>query len=337
MAATFRQSRGSKMISNRLVAKARAHTNIAIVKYWGKANSKLIIPQNSSLSLTLDRFYTDTIVKFSPNLKLDHVQINHHSVPESVKIKAVMEMVRRLAKFNYGAEIQSVNHVPTDAGLASSASGLAALALAASRASGLKLSKRQLSRLARHGSGSASRSIYGGWVEWQRGSDDHSSYAFPLKSVKINDLDMIAIILKRTPKKISSREGMQRSLKTSPYYPIWQKVTARDLFRAKRAIHQGDFRALGHIAETNAMRMHALTISADPPFTYFNSDTLKAINLVQRLQRSGIECYYTIDAGPNVKVICQHRDSPKIKQLISTEFNSHNIVISGAGPGIHLI
>lgn len=324
------------MISKKPVI-ARAHTNIAVVKYWGKADEKFIIPQSSSLSLTLDKFYTDTAVKFTRHLSHDKIAINHRPVPESQKIKAVLKLVRQLAGIKCPVEINSVNHVPTSAGLASSASGLAALALASSYAAGLRLSKRDLSRLARHGSGSASRSVYGGWVEWQRGHDDRTSYAFPIRDSRLSDVDMIAIVIKKTPKKISSRQGMRRSVKTSPYYQAWKRTTARDLTKAVHALRNDDFKTLGRVAETNAMRMHALTLSADPPFTYFNGDTIKAINLVNRLQDQGISCYYTIDAGPNVKVICQHRDRLKIKRFLSKIFNPKDIVISGAGSGAHLI
>ncbi|XIF20234.1 MAG: diphosphomevalonate decarboxylase [Acetilactobacillus jinshanensis] len=316
---------------------ARAHTNIAVVKYWGKANEQIIIPQSSSLSLTLKEFYTDTSAQFVNGLSHDQIMINHHEVNESQKIKAVLALVRQLAGINTHVKINSVNHVPTSAGLASSASGLSALALASSYAAGLSLSRRNLSRLARHGSGSASRSIYGGWVEWQRGHDDKSSYAFPIKDPKLNDVDMIAVIIKKTPKKISSRQGMRRSVKTSPYYQAWKRTTAHDLVAAVHAIQTNDFQTLGRVAETNAMRMHALTLSADPPFTYFNGETIKAINLVNQMRANGIPCYYTIDAGPNVKIMCRHQDRLKIKDYLSKFFNAKNIVISGAGPGAHLI
>ncbi|URL61428.1 diphosphomevalonate decarboxylase [uncultured bacterium] len=316
---------------------ARAHTNIAVIKYWGKADEKIIIPQSSSLSLTLKEFYTDTAVKFLNDLKQDQIRINHQRIPVSKKIMAVLNLVRKLANTKAHAVVNSVNHVPTSAGLASSASGLSALALASSYAAGLRLSKQDLSRLARHGSGSASRSIFGGWVEWQRGHDNHSSYAFPIKDSTLNDVDMIAIIIKKTPKKISSRQGMRRSVKTSPYYGAWKEMTAKDLTTAVNALQNDDFRTLGHVAETNAMRMHALTLSADPPFMYFNGDTIKIIDLINDLQAKGVNCYYTIDAGPNVKVICQHCDSLRIKRYLSKFFNPNKIVISGPGPGAHLI
>lgn len=317
--------------------KARAHTNIALVKYWGKANEQIIIPQNSSLSLTLNKFYTDTVVKFQPKLKQDRMVINHHPITESTKISSVMDIIRQLLGKNVYADIKSINHVPTSAGLASSASGLAALATAASKAAGLQLTRRELSRLARHGSGSASRSIYGNWVEWQRGYNDQSSYAFPIPAPRLNHIQMIAIILKKTPKKISSRAGMRRCVKTSPYYHAWTKVTAQNLAQAVQAIQNQDFTSLGRIAETNAMRMHALTLSADPPFTYFTGKTLEVLKIVHHLRTLGIECYYTIDAGPNVKIICKSHDSRLIKNYLSRYFKSKQIIISGPGPGAQIL
>ena len=319
------------------LVKARAHTNIAVVKYWGKANERIILPQNSSLSLTLDRFYTDTEVRFAPQLTHDQIQLNHQRIPEDIKIQSVMNIVRQLMGKNVYANVKSVNHVPTAAGLASSASGLAALAAAASYAAGLKLSRRKLSRLARHGSGSASRSIYGGWVEWQKGHNNRTSYAYPVPHPQLTQVRMIAIVLKKSPKKISSREGMRRCVKTSPYYSAWTKVTAKNLQQAKSAIQQRDFTKLGRVAETNAMRMHALTLSAEPPFTYLTGKTLRVIQMVHHLRAAGLECYYTIDAGPNVKIICQKSDCQLIKRYLSKFFSARRIIISGPGAGVKIL
>lgn len=324
------------MLTSKAVT-ARAHTNIALVKYWGKANEKLILPKSSSLSLTLDRFYTDTTVQFDSTLKSDQLLLNQQPTPVSKKVESVMNLVRKLAHQAEFAKITSFNHVPTAAGLASSASGLAALALAASQAAGLKLSSRALSRLARHGSGSASRSIYGGWVEWQKGHDDQSSYAVPLKNVELEPIAMLALIIKKTPKKISSRVGMRRCVKTSPYYPAWERITDQNLIDAKKALYHNDFTALGKIAETNAMRMHALTLSANPPFSYFNGKTIQIINAVQKLRENGLECYYTIDAGPNVKIMCRKNDTQKIKKDLEQEIQDAKIITATTGPAAHLL
>lgn len=173
---------------------ARAHTNIALVKYWGKADEELIIPQNNSLSLTLDHFYTDTTVQFDPTLTADQFTLNGQA-QETTKITKFLDIIRQMAASQLFARVESTNHVPTMAGLASSASAYAALALAGSKALGLDLNSKDLSRLARRGSGSACRSIYGGFVEWQKGDSDQTSYAVPLVENLDWDLKMIAIVV----------------------------------------------------------------------------------------------------------------------------------------------
>ncbi|WP_143461990.1 diphosphomevalonate decarboxylase [Levilactobacillus enshiensis] len=315
---------------------ARAHTNIALVKYWGKADTDLIIPQTSSLSLTLDQFYTDTTVQFDEHLAADEITVNHHllSPIAGQKVHKILNLVREQTQRTSFARVTSINHVPTAAGLASSASAFAALAGAASRAAGLDLDRTALSRLARRGSGSATRSIFGGFVEWQAGHDDASSFAIPFEETVDWPIAMVALVLDARRKKVSSRQGMQNSVTTSPYYAAWKDVVAHDLAAIKPAIRAHDFTTTGEILEANAMRMHALTLSAQPPYSYFNGDTLVAMQTVQRLREAGIACYYTLDAGPNVKVFCQVADLPTITQHFAQQFGAQNVIVAHPGPGI---
>ena len=315
---------------------ARAHTNIALVKYWGKEDEELIIPQNNSLSLTLDHFYTDTTVWFDDELEADSFSLNGKE-GDATKVSKFLDIVRQKAGSTLFAHVESVNHVPTTAGLASSASAYSALALAASASIGLKLDSTQLSRLARRGSGSACRSIYGGFVEWIKGDSDETSYAVPLNEEPDWDIKMIAIIINDKQKKISSRAGMQTVVKTSPYYPAWIESSKKDLVAIKEAIKNKDFKALGEISEGNAMRMHALNLSATPHFNYFEAKSLKAMELVEQLREAGIPCYYTMDAGPNVKVICQGKDLDKVLQALSKEFSAKDLLVSSPGPGAKIL
>ena len=312
---------------------ARAHTNIALVKYWGKENEELIIPANSSLSLTLDEFYTDTSVHFDESLSSDEVTLNG-KVIEDEKITKFMDIIRKKSNINAFARIESTNHVPTSAGLASSASAYAALAAAGSKAYGLNLSQKGLSRLARRGSGSATRSIFGGFAAWNKGTDDESSYGYSIEDPVKMDINMIAIILDNQPKKISSRKGMKISIKTSPYYQSWIKQTTADFQIIEEAIKENDFTTLGKTAELNAMRMHSLTLSSDPSYLYINADSLKVINMVKELRENGVECYYTMDAGPNVKIICQSDKISAITDKLSDKFSNDQIKVSGPGEGI---
>lgn len=318
---------------------ARAHTNIALIKYWGKRDQNLILPQTDSLSLTLDPFYTDTTVNFSPDYQQDRFAIDGNPVnPKTYqRLSSFLDIVRAQAGIQLAAHVESTNHVPTAAGLASSASAFAALALAASRAAGLSLSSKDLSRLARRGSGSATRSIYGGLVQWHRGIDDASSYAEPIMENVDFGLEMIAILLDTHKKKISSRAGMQEVVATSPYYPAWRQVVASDMVAIKKAISQRDIDKIGHIAQENALRMHALNLAADPGFTYFNADTLATMQLIDHLHDSGLSCYYTMDAGPNVKVIYDRRDRQRLLQELKKHFPAKQLIVAQAGPGVTVL
>lgn len=322
-----------------MTAKARAHTNIALVKYWGKRDQQLILPYTDSLSLTLSEFYTTTQVQFDNQLTKDHFSIDGATVnaKNEQKLTQFMNLIRTKANINLFAKVDSINHVPISAGLASSASAFAALAAAASKAAGLDLTPTALSRIARRGSGSATRSIFGGLVEWHKGHDDQSSFAEPVDEYVDFGLEMIAILVNTNVKRISSRFGMQNVVETSPYYTAWQTVVANDMRAIKTAILKKDINLIGQIAEENAMRMHALTLSAQPSFTYFDAASLTAMDLVRDLRSQGVNCYYTLDAGPNVKVIYQHDDRETILAALSSKFGSKNLIVSLPGPGIQYL
>lgn len=317
---------------------AKAHTNIALVKYWGKKDSQLMLPQNGSISLTLDHFYTETSVKFESTLTQDQITFNGHRLTstKAQRIIAFLDLIRQRSGETKHAIVETSNHVPTSAGLASSASGFAALAAAGSQAAGLELSRSELSRLARRGSGSATRSIFGGFVEWHAGHDDASSFAEPLQDPVDWDIQMIAVVLQASKKPVSSTAGMQRVVETSPYYSAWVDTANQDLVAMRQAIANKDLTQVGALAETNAMRMHALNLSAKPAFNYFTADTLTAINTVQNLRAHGINCYYTLDAGPNVKIICASTDTAVITTALQRHFAADQLIIAKPGPGISI-
>ncbi|MCQ2570176.1 MAG: diphosphomevalonate decarboxylase [Limosilactobacillus sp.] len=315
---------------------ARAHTNIALIKYWGKRDQDLILPYTDSLSLTLDEFYTTTTVQFDDQLTEDRIVIDHQgmSLANMGKVVTVLNRVRELAGITTPAHVISENHVPMAAGLASSASAMAALAGAASRAAGLDLSLTDLRLLARRGSGSACRSIFGGLVQWHRGTDDVTSYAEPILEQVDFGLEMLAIMTNQDQKKVSSRGGMQLSVDTSPYFAMWPNVVEQDLTAMQQAIAEQDIATIGQIAEANAMRMHALTLSANPPFSYFEPATMTAIQTIQNLRAQGLTCYYTMDAGPNVKVIYDRAHRDEIIAGLAPIFGQDQLVVAQPGPGI---
>lgn len=313
----------------------RAYTNIALIKYWGKADEQLMIPQNNSLSLTLDAFYSETRVTFDSKyaedeLILDSVKQDASSLKKAQKI---LDFVRSQAQFNSAARIESKNFVPTAAGLASSASGLAALAGAASLAAGLRLTRYELSALARLGSGSACRSIFGGFSEWEKGHDHESSHAYPIDAHS-DQLAMLFIIVKSQPKEVSSTQGMQHAVSTSPYYPGWLTSTKDDLIKIKSAIQNDDIKQIGQIAESSALKMHALNFSSFPPFNYWTPESIEAMNHVKILRNNGFTTYFTMDAGPNIKIICPKDEVQAVSQYFEREMPSTKRVCAFAGPGL---
>lgn len=317
--------------------KARAYTNIALIKYWGKKDEELILPMNNSLSLTLDAFYTETTVSFDPALQADTFLLDGQlqNTAATAKISRFLDLLRELAGTKLRAAVTSENFVPTAAGLASSASGLAALAAAGNAALQLGLDDSQLSRLARRGSGSACRSIFGGFVEWEQGTDDLTSLAHPLAANGFeNDLAMLFVLINDKQKDVSSRDGMRRTVATSAFYPGWLASLPEDLATIKQAIATQDFTALGRITEANGLKMHATTLAAVPPFTYWSPQSLLAMDLVRQLRATGTECYFTMDAGPNVKVLCRRQDEATVQQAFSNSFSSDRLILAHAGPGI---
>lgn len=315
--------------------KARAYGNIALIKYWGKRDEGYVLPMNSSLSLTLECFYTETEVIFNDSSNEDYFYLNDKLQDKATtnKISSFLELFRRAANIDMKAIVNSTNFVPTAAGLASSASGFAALAAAANIASGLSLDHRELSMYARQGSGSATRSIYGGFVEWQKGTSEKDSYAIPIDDAKW-DIGMVITIVNSKEKSVSSREGMKRTVDTSPFYKVWTHSAEDDINDIKLAIKNRDFEKLGLITERNGLMMHATMLGADPPLSYWEPDSIMVMQIVRELRNEGIPCYFTMDAGPNVKILCRLSESDKIKKRLSQIFDEEQIIVTGPGPGI---
>lgn len=321
-----------------MIATARAHTNIALVKYWGKRDERLFLPTNSSLSLTLDGLFTTTTVDFQAGLEADRFVLDDREVEGSdrQKVSRFLDMVRTLAGLDRFAVVTSKNDVPTAAGLASSASGFAALAAAASWAAGLDLDPAALSRLARQGSGSASRSIFGGFAEWQMGEapDGSDSHGVQVAPAEHWDVRMVVAALSLGRKDVASREGMRRTVETSALYPGWLATVKQDLAAVRRAIEGREFEALGATAEANALRMHATTLGASPPFTYWQPATIALMQAVWDLRAGGVSAYFTIDAGPNVKVLCLPQDQAAVEAAIRAVPGVSAVIACGPGPGV---
>jgi len=321
---------------------AIAGTNIALVKYWGKRNGPLNLPAAGSLSLTLRELDTRTTVRFDDQLDSgDQVRLNGQDADEGTRRRVVgfLDIVRQQAGITTHAEVVSENTVPTAAGLASSASGFAALALAASRAAGLTLEPEALSVLARRGSGSAARSIFGGLVEMQAGTRDDGgdAHARPLLEGDAWPLRLVVAVTAEGPKAIGSTEAMRRTAQTSPYYQAWIDSVAADLRDARAAIAERDLGRLGRVAERSAMRMHASALAADPPILYWSAATIAAMDTVRQLRSRGIDAFVTIDAGPHVKVLCEQGSAADVEAALAKTPGVLRTLIASPGRGARIL
>jgi diphosphomevalonate decarboxylase len=289
-------------------ATANAGSNIAFVKYWGVGSGRRHprLPLNPSVSMTLDAARTTTTVAFLPGLKEDTCTINGRPAPAEAleRVRRVLADVRRLSRRRAFARVASVNHFPTSAGVASSASGFAALALAAARAAGLDPAPETLVRLTLLGSGSACRSLYGGYVLWSPpGNEKASSRVRQLEPEDHWPLVDLVVILSRKRKAVPSEQGHLLA-RTSPLLQGRLATLGGILARVRRAIRDRDLQALGGWIEADALCMHAVMMTSRPPLLYWEPATLAVIRSVRDLRmRRGLPCYFTIDAGPNVHVI----------------------------------
>ena len=312
-------------------ASFRAKANIALIKYWGKSNKNLNLPSTGSISITLDSLYSDTEIIFTDGLDRDYLYIDgKEAISQPYRLSSCLNLIRKEAKMNNFAMIRSNNNFPTASGLASSASGFAAITMAASKALDLNLSKRQLSVIARHGSGSAARSIYGGFVEMILGKkiDGTDSFAKQISPSTHWPLEVVIAITDIRNKKIDSRSAMNLSSSTSPYYKDWVRDSSAELAIAREAIIKKDFEALSIVSQSNCLKMHSVIMTTQPPIVYWNKATLSCIDLIIDLQRSGIPVFFTIDAGPQVKAICEPIFTNKVSSLLKEVSGVKNIIIS---------
>lgn len=318
-------------------ATAVAHPNIALVKYWGKADQKLNLPATGSLSLTLGIFPTTTTVELT-NDPMDRVVLDgvELSGDESARVRSVLDLVRERAGSGTHALVTSTNTVPTAAGLASSAAAFAALAKASSAAYGLSLSDAELSRLARRGSGSACRSVFGGLVRWNKGTSDETSVAERLEW-QGEPLAMVVSVISSARKKIGSRAGMNHTVTTSPYFEGWVSSNNALVERASSAVERADFTSLGEIAEMSALRMHASMLGAEPPLRYLTSRSFAIFDAVQELREDGLEAYASADAGPNVKILCRSREASLVAHALRERIEDVKMHVSNSGPGAYLL
>ena len=292
----------------------KSYANIAIIKYWGKADPIKMIPATSSISLTLENMFTTTTVSFLPETaKHDEFYINGvlQDAKEHAKVSAIVDDYRS-NKFHY-VKIETTNTMPTAAGLSSSSSGLSALVKACNLLFETGLSQSELAQKAKFASGSSSRSFFGPVAAWDKDSGEVYKVETKLK------LAMLMLVLNDRKKRISSRDGMKLCAETSTNFKEWIAQSERDYSAMLAYLKENDFEKVGQLTESNALAMHATTKAAQPGFSYLTDDSYKAMAFVRELRQKGELCYFTMDAGPNVKVLCREEDLERLSQLFEQE------------------
>ncbi|WP_376697353.1 diphosphomevalonate decarboxylase [Wenzhouxiangella sp. EGI_FJ10305] len=315
-------------------ATARAGANIALVKYWGKRDQRLNLPAAGSISITLAGLETRTTVTLDPSLEVDRFFLD--GVEQSPgRVGAMLDQLREMAGETTPCRVDSSNNFPTGSGLASSASGFAALVTAAASAFGLEVPDRERSRLARLGSGSAARSIFGGFVEMDAGlcKDGSDAVARPLLAAGEWPLEVVVAVTDSGSKAVGSRDGMNHTMRTSPYYPAWVDTVAADLEAARAAIAARDFEALADVSEHSALKMHASMLAARPGLIYWNPATLACLHAVRVLRSGGTGVFFTVDAGPQVKAVCLPGESERVIEVLGGQPGVQDVMVTGLGAG----
>lgn len=314
----------------------RAGSNIAFIKYWGVDDAAINLPQTSSISMTLADAHTTTTVEWAQpgELAHDEITVDGRNLPGESGARLVrhLDRIRARANSNRRARVVSQNNFPMASGIASSASGFAALSVAACQAIGLNLSPTELSALARRGSGSASRSLFGGYVLWARGHDDATSVARMLYPADHWDLVDVVAIVSRGEKAVSS-EGGHRIAATSPLNQARVAEVEKLLPRVEQAIAQRDLAGLGEIIEWDALAMHAVMQTGTPSLLYWQPGTVAILQAVRRWRAAeGLYAYFTIDAGPNVHVICAAADAAAVRSRLAELPEVEDTLVSHPGP-----
>ena len=319
---------------------ALAHPNIAFIKYWGNRDEALRLPMNSSLSMNLDALSTTTSVEFRKEFKHDALVIDGQDAsPQALqRVSAFLDIIRaQMQEKDLKAIIISQNNFPMGAGIASSASAFAALAAAAAKAAGLDLDEASLSRLARRGSGSACRSVPNGFVEWQAGTSDADSYAFSIAPAEHWQLvDLIAVV-SHAHKEVGSSAGHALAA-TSPLQDTRVADCPRRLQICRQAILEKDFLAFAEIVELDSNLMHAVMMTSSPPILYWEPGTVAIMKKVIEWRSQGLQVCYTLDAGPNVHVLCLAQDASQLEKLLQEAIPGVEMIYhSHAGGGVQVL
>ena len=315
-----------------------ACANIALIKYWGNRDDALRLPANGSISFNLDGLSTQTGVEWQDTSRQDSLSINAKPVTGDRlrRVSSFLDLIRSAAGMDSGARIESQNNFPDGAGLASSAAGFAALALAASTAAGLELDEAHLSRLARRGSGSACRSIAAGFVEWRVGTGDEDSHAISIAPPGHWALADVIAVVSTAHKATGSTEGHALA-PSSPLQAARVTDAPRRLDLCRQAILERDFDKLAAITELDSNLMHAVMQTCTPPLFYWIPATVRLMQMAQQWRNTGMPVCYTIDAGPNVHFICTEEVSGDLAGQVAQIPELEKVLVARVGDAAHLI
>lgn len=317
-------------------ATALAHPNIALIKYWGKRDEADNLPAVGSLSVTLDALRTRTTVSFEPGLDRDELLLDGAvAAAEQPRLGRCLDALRALAQSGDHARVESENDFPTGAGLASSASGYAALTVAGAAALGLDTEDPRLQAVARIGSGSAPRSLHGGFVLLENTSS--GTRCEPLLAPADWPLQVVVAVTSESGKTTSSRDGMADSRQTSPYYQPWVDSHPADLAQGRQCVLARDFDGLAQLAEHNCLKMHAVMLTTRPPLMYWLPVTLACMQVINALRRDGVPVFYTIDAGPQVKAVCLPEATDTVADALRRVPGVLRLLTGGLGTGARLV
>ncbi len=322
--------------SKPLRAVAIAHPNVALIKYWGKREVSANLPAVGSLSVTLGALATETRIEFDPSLEHDLLLLNGIEQPAGHgRLAACMNALRDLSGCDLYARVESENDFPTGAGLASSASGYAALVTAGAAALGIDAHETRLIDIARIGSGSAPRSLFGGMVLLE--NDGDGTVCEQIITPEDWALSVVVVITSEVPKPVTSRDGMEQSRLSSPYYAAWVDTHADDLRQAVGYVQDRDFFALAELAEHNCLKMHSVMLTTRPPLLYWLPATLAVMHRIGELRAGGLPVFFTIDAGPQVKAVCQTEVADEVTGALGAVPGVLRTIVGELGYGARVV
>lgn len=318
-------------------ATAVAPSNIAFIKYWGRKDEVLRLPENGNISMNLSNLTTTTTVEFNKNFKEDEIIINNQKeAREGNRTIKHLNRIRKIAKINYKTKVVTNNNFPTGTGLSSSASGFAALTVAGAKAAGLDLSEKELSILARQGSGSACRSIPDGFVEWLDGNTNDTSYGVSLYPENYWDIVDVVVVVSKNKKGVSTTDG-QKLAGSSPFFPVRLKRIKEKINLIKKYMKEKNFAKFGELVETEALELHAIMLTSTPSLIYLLPGSLRIMHMVKKWRQEKLQVYFTVNTGQDIHLICQKKDAQEVSKRALEVSDVQKTIINYPSRGAHLI